>query len=208
MKVNKKSGHAKVDRLRQALANETAKIITTEGVKDFHRAKIKASERLGNSQYGSLPSNFEIEQAINSFQNTFLPEYKENITAQRRAALEVMQWLQLYRPFLAGSVLEGTSGVSHPISIHVASDTVESVVKAINYKNIKVESTERRLKLNNEFVNVPTISFEFQNFEVDVLVFTLRQQFQQPKSKSQNRSMQRVNIKGLQDLLHSNDTQD
>ena len=208
MKANKKSGHAKVDRLRRALADETAKIITTEGVKDFHRAKIKASERLGNSQHGSLPSNFEIEQAINSFQKTFLPEYKEIITAQRQAALEVMQWLQPYRPFLAGSVLEGTLGVCHPISIHVASDTVENVVEAINYKNIKVESTERRLKLNNEFVYVPTISFEFQSFEVDVLVFSLRQQFQQPKSKSQNRSMQRMNIKGLQELLQTNDTLD
>ena len=64
MKIDKKTKRFKVDRLRQALANETAKIITIEGVKDFHRAKIKASERLGNSQHGSLPSNFEIEQAI------------------------------------------------------------------------------------------------------------------------------------------------
>ena len=208
MKINKKSSYAKTDRLRQALAYETAKIITIEGIKDFHRAKIKASERLGNSQHGSLPSNFEIEQAIHSFQNTFLPEHINIITALRQAALEIMQWLQLYRPFLAGSVLEGTSGINHPISIHVSSDTVESIIDTISDKNIKIDISECRLKLNNEFVYLPTISFVYQNFEVEVLVFSLRQQYQHPKSKSQNRSMQRVNIKGLQDLLQTNDMPD
>ena len=208
MKINKKSGNAKVDRLRQVLADETAKIITIEGIKDFHRAKIKASERLGNSQHGSLPSNFEIKQAIHSFQNTFLPGYRNIIIAQRQAALEIMQLLHLYRPYLAGSVLEGISGINHPISIHVSCDTVESVIDTICNNNIEIETTECRLKLNNKFVYLPTISFVYKNFEVEVLVFSLRQQYQHPKSKSQNRSMQRVNIKGLQNLLRTNDMPD
>ncbi len=204
MKVDKKTNRFKVDRLRQALANETAKIITLEGVKDFHRAKIKASERLGNSQYGSLPSNFEIGQAITSFQNTFLPEFQEIITSQRHVALKVMQWLQSYTPFLVGSVLEGNSGVSNPVSLHVSSDTVECVIDTLQDKDVNIEITQRRLKLNNDFVFIPTINFEYQNFEIEVLVFSLRQQHQHPKSKSQNGGMKRINIKGLEQLLAEN----
>ncbi len=207
MKSDKKSIYPKVDRLRCALADETAKIIMLEGIKDFRRAKLKASERLGNSNFGSLPSNIEIEQAISSFQNTFLPEHKEIVFTQRKIALEIMQFLQSYSPFLVGPVLEGTSGVNSPISVHVSSDTVENVIDQIKAKGLSVDIAERRLKLNNQLIHVPTICFEYQNFEVEVLVFSLRQQHQLPKSKSQNRSMQRVNIKGLQEMLQTNGMQ-
>ncbi len=207
MKNDKKSIYPKVDKLRCALADETAKIIMLEGIKDFRRAKLKASERLGNSNFGSLPSNIEIEEAINSFQNTFLPDHKEIVFSQRQVALEIMQFLQDYSPFLVGSVLEGTSGVNSPISIHVSSDTVENVINQIKAKSLRIDIAERRLKLNNQLIFVPTICFEYQNFEIEVLIFSLRQQHQLPKSKSRNRSMQRMNIKGLQEMLQTNGMQ-
>ncbi len=191
----------KSDRLRQALAQETAKIITVEGVRDFHRAKLKASERLGNSQHGSLPSNFEIEQAILSFQKTFVPDYEQSVLAEQQVALTIMQWLQKYSPLLAGTVPGGAIGVNSPISIHIACDTVEDVVEVLQEKNLQLKLVDRRLKLNNEFVLLPTINFEYQNYEVDIVVFNLRQQHQQPKSKSQNRSMQRISLQTLNELL-------
>ncbi len=197
----KNSERSKTDRLRQALAHETAKLIVAEGVRDFHRAKLKASERLGNSQHGSLPSNFEIEQAITSFQKTFIPDHQQKLTAERCVALIIMGWLQDYAPFLVGPVLEGTAGINTPISIHVSCDSVEDIIGVLQNKNIELKFAERRLKLNNEFVFLPTISFEYQDHEIDVLVFSLRQQHQLPKSKSQNRSMQRINLKGLKELL-------
>jgi hypothetical protein len=199
--VQKNSERKKTDRLRQALANETAKIITLEGVRDYHRAKMKASERLGNSQHGSLPSNFEIEQAIISFQNTFIPDHQEKLTQQRHTALQVMRWLHYYTPYLVGNLVEGTVGINAAISIHVFSDSVEQVIEELQNKHLKLKSTQQRLKLNNGYIFLPTISFEYQDFEIEVLVFTLRQQHQHPKSKSQNRSMQRLNIKGLNELL-------
>ena len=61
----------KYDRFRDKMAQEAAKIIATEGVRDYKLAKRKASERLGNFNHGSLPSNIEIERAIISYHNTF-----------------------------------------------------------------------------------------------------------------------------------------
>lgn len=200
---HKKSKRPKFDKLRQALANETAKIITLEGLHDYQRAKIKASERLGNSQHGSLPSNFEIEQAIGSFQQTFVPNHTELIQAQREVALTIMQWFAKNSPYLTGPVADGVVGVNNIISIQLSSDTLESVVKELTDRNIKTDSHQRRLKLNNEFVHMPTICFEFQEFEIEVIVFSLRQQFQIPKSKSQNRSMRRVSTKRLQEMITS-----
>ncbi len=191
----------KSDHLRQALAHETAKIIAAEGVRDFHRAKLKASERLGNSQHGSLPSNFEIEQAITSFQKTFIPNQADKLLVERRIALTIMQWLQEYSPLLVGSVLEATTGVNTPISIHVACDTVERILVEFDDKKITVKLLERRLKINNNFVFLPAISFEYRDNEIEVIVFNFRQQHQPPKSKTQNRSMQRINLKTLTELL-------
>jgi len=197
----KNSERSKTDRLRQALAHETAKIIVAEGVRDFHRAKLKASERLGNSQHGSLPSNFEIEQAITSFQKTFILDHQQKLKTERRVALSIMLWLQEYAPFLVGPVLEGTAGINSPISIHVSCDSVEDIIGILQNKKIELKFAERRLKLNNEYVFLPTLSFEHQDHEIEVLVLNLRQQHQQPKSKSQHRSMQRINLKGLKELL-------
>jgi hypothetical protein len=198
----------KPDQLRQSLAHETAKIISQEGIRDFHRAKLKASERLGNSQHGSLPSNFEIEQAINAFQKTFAPGQEQKLLIERKIALVVMGWLQDYCPYLVGRVLDGTAGVNAPISIHVACDTVEKIIAVIEAKKIKQKLAERRLKINNEFIFLPTVSFEYENNEIEVLVFDLRQQHQHPKSKIQNRSMQRINIKALAELINNSCSSD
>jgi len=189
------------DRLRQALAQETAKIIVSEGVRDFHRAKLKASDRLGNTQHGSLPSNLEIESAISAYKNTFIPDSDLKTTTQRQIALDIMGWLQAFSPLLSGPVLEGTAGVNTPISIHVSAETVENIVGVLHECGVKTKLAQRRLKLNNNFVFLPTANFEYRNYEIDVLVFNLRQQHQHPKSKSQNRSMQRINLKSLKQLL-------
>ncbi|MGH1537845.1 MAG: hypothetical protein ACRBDX_07340 [Gammaproteobacteria bacterium] len=202
--MTRKKPDRRSDKLRYALAHETAKIITVEGVRDFHRAKLKASERLGNSQHGSLPSNFEIEQALSSFQKTFIPDYEQVLLVERQIALTIMQWLQNYSPFLVGSISGCAVGVNAPISIHISCETVESVVEVLEDKSMQLNSVERRLKLNNEFVLLPTINFEYKNFEIDVVVFNQRQQHQQPKSKIQNRSMPRINIKALKELLEIN----
>lgn len=199
--TNKHSERSKSDRLRHALANEAAKIITVEGVRDFHRAKLKASERLGNSEHGSLPSNFEIEQAITLFQKTFVTNYDQKLLVELQIALTIMTWLQDYAPYLVGSVFESSADLHSPITIHVSCDTVESVTNDFQDKSVEFKLLERRLKLNNDFVFLPTINFEFQNYEIEVLVFSLRQQHQKPKSKSQNRSMHRINLKGLKELL-------
>ena len=135
------------------------------------------------------------------FKKPLFSTISQKLTAQRQVALIIMQWVQDCSPFLVGPVLEGKAGVNTPISIHVSCETVENVIDCLQNKNIGLQFAERRLKLNNDYVFLPTINFEYQDFEIEVLVFSLRQQHQQPKSKIQNRSMQRINIKGLKELL-------
>ncbi len=197
------------DRLRKALAQEAAKIIATEGVRDYQQAKRKACERIGNSHHGSLPSNFEIERAVCSFQQTFLLDHEAILAMQRRTALNVMRKLCEYSPYLTGPVLEGTANSSSVISIHVSSDAVEEVVDVLQQDVLDLKIEERRLKLGKEATYLPTLVFFYQESEIAVTVFSLRQQHQIPKSKIKNRSLERTNLKGLEKLLRQvNETRD
>ncbi len=191
----------KHDRLREVLAQEAAKIIATEGIRDYQHAKRKACERIGNSHYGSLPSNFEIERAISSFHNTFLLNHDAILRELRSIALTIMHWLTEFSPYLVGPVLDGTANASTPISIHVYCDAIEEVVEVLQQQDIDSRVEERRFKLSNNFIYLPTLIFCYQDCDLAVTIFTLRQQHQHPKSKSQNRSMQRMCIKALTNLI-------
>ena len=60
------------DRHRILLAQEAARIMADEGVRDFRLAKRKAAERLGLPVNGTLmPRNTEIEQALIDHQRLF-----------------------------------------------------------------------------------------------------------------------------------------
>ena len=194
----------KNDRLREALAQEAAKIIATEGVRDYQQAKRKACERLGNSNHGSLPSNFEIERAVSSFQNTFLLNHDVILSELRKIALIVMHWLRDYSPYLVGSVLEGSASANTPISIHVSSDVIEEVLNVLKDYDVDTKIEEQRIKLGKESILLPTILFCYEHCEVVVTVFTLRQQHQLPKSKTTNRGIQRANIKNVEKLINQN----
>ena len=115
-----------------------------------------------------------------------------------------MNWLKEFSPFLVGPVLEGTVNSHTPISIHVSCDAVEEVVEVLQLQKIDFRVEERRFKLGKEFTYVPTLLFFFQQCEIAVTIFNLRQQHQIPKSKIQNRNMQRMNIKSLENLLNQN----
>ncbi len=185
------------DRLRDRLALEAAKIIATEGVRDYKTAKRKASERLGNSYYGSLPSNIEIERAIFSYHNTYTLNHDLLLTELRSVALIVMQWLEQYSPYLVGPVLEGTANQTSPITIHISSDMLESIIDVLQQQEFNPAMDECRLIINGETAYIPTLKFNFEACEIEVIVFNLRQQFQNPKSRSRNKSMRKISYKSL-----------
>jgi hypothetical protein len=52
--------HARVEQQRLGVANEAARIMREEGVRDYLLAKRKAAQRLGITDRGALPGNDEI----------------------------------------------------------------------------------------------------------------------------------------------------
>src|SRR5260221_6241596 len=96
--------------LRNALAQEAARLMADHGIEDSLQAKRKAADRLGVSDVAVLPKNIEIEAALRAHQRLFgRDSHDHTLREQRRIALDTMRMRDEFQPRLVGSVLTGTA---------------------------------------------------------------------------------------------------
>src|SRR5689334_9467185 len=92
--------------LLDQVADEAARVMAEQGIRDFALAKRKAAERLGLGARGALPSNAQVQERLMARQRLFEPEVHEaRIAKLRRVAADVMGSLEEFRPRLVGAVL-------------------------------------------------------------------------------------------------------
>jgi len=102
---------------RHSVAQEAARIIVNQGIRDYRIAKQKAAERLGVNARGSLPGNAEIEAAVADHLQIFGGESHEGLLRlMRTAALSAMELLVNFSPRLVGPVLTGTADENSAIN--------------------------------------------------------------------------------------------
>ena len=134
--------------LRVVIAQEAARSIAEEGVRDYQLAKRKAAARLGvRDLHGNLPSNSEIEAALEERQRLFGGSaHGASLAMLRRAALEAMRLFEAFEPRLVGPVLAGTATAHDAVQLHLFCDTPERVSIMLLELGIPHEELERRLK--------------------------------------------------------------
>ena len=192
------------DRARQVVAQEAARIIVEQGIEDFRVAKVKAAERLGMSDSGSLPRNAEIEAAVAEHLKLFGREsHIDWLRLTRKAALAVMEMLAPFRPRLVGPVLHGTAATNASINLHLFADQSELVALKLRQQKIPFKPYERRLKCRpNKAETFGGYRFTYDDSPVEATVFPLKGIRQAPISPIDGRPMQRVDVDALQDLLN------
>jgi hypothetical protein len=192
------------DRLRNMISQECAKIIAEDGIKDFAKAKRKAVSRLGISHRALLPSNSEIEQAIIEYQRLFMPnQHLHHLLKLRKAAIQAMQLLASFEPRLVGPVLHGTASLHSEINLHVFADTPEEVMFFLMERNIPFNSSQRRLRFNNNnYTEIPVLNFNAGEAVIDLAVFNERSERESPRSPIDGRSMRRADVSEIEDLLN------
>jgi hypothetical protein len=192
-------------RTRNLIAQECARIMVSEGVRDFRLAKRKAVARLGFSERVVLPGNAEIEQAILDYQRLFkAAEQPLQLRILREAAVEAMRFLARFRPRLVGSVLAGTAGPHADVNLHLFADTTEEVALFLMEHAIPFETSERRVRLGHgEYVPVPVFGFGAGGVNVDLTVFDLPAEREAPRSPIDGRPMHRAGLAEVQALLET-----
>ena len=123
--------HAHVSRsggLRREIAALAARMMAEDGISDFGFAKRKAAKQLGATDADSLPNNTEIEAELRAWQALYQDdEQAERLFEMRSAAVDVMQMLETFRPYLTGGALDGTAGRYSELEIEIFPDSTKDV---------------------------------------------------------------------------------
>lgn len=191
------------DRTRQVLAQEAARIIVNQGVRDYRVAKHKAAERLGVSARGALPGNPEIEAAVAEHLQLFGgDDHADRLQLMRVAALSAMKLLAEFTPRLVGPVLSGTADENSAVNLHVFSDSPEAIALELGQIGVSYRAYERRLKSRrDQFETYSGFEFHHNHNVIQATVFPIDGIRQAPMSPVTGKPMKRVDVDAVQALL-------
>lgn len=190
------------ERARRMVAQEAARIIINQGVRDYRAAKLKAAERLGLNTRGSLPGNPEIERAIEEHHQLFGGDsHIDLMHSMRASALSAMNLLAPFTPRLVGPVLAGTADENSAVNLHVFTDSPELVAAELDSLEIQYRPYERRLKSrHNQSDTYAGFEFEHAAAAVQATVFPVDGIRQAPLSPIDGRPMERADLNRVRDL--------
>jgi len=191
------------DRARRLLAQEAARIIVEQGIEDYRVAKIKAAERLGMSERGSLPGNAEIEKAVCEHLQLFGREsHVDLLRVLRRAALSAMEMLAPFSPRLVGPVLHGTASANSAVNLHVFADNAEMVAVQLQENSVQYRPFERRLKSRRDRAETfAAFRFTQGDSDIEATVFPVDGVRQAPISPVDGKPMRRADVNAILKLL-------
>ena len=130
---------------RRSVASLAARMMAEDGIVDYGFAKRKAAKTLGVGDGETLPTNDEIEAELRTYQSLFQEdEQPERLRELRGTALEIMQLLADFHPYLTGAVLDGTAGRYSGVEIDLYADSTKDVEISLLSRDISYESSEPR----------------------------------------------------------------
>ena len=133
--------------MRDEIAVAAARMIAEEGL-DYATAKRKAARQLfGDARPGYLwlPDNDQIEAEIRAWQAIFHGESQPVVLRRlREIALDWMQRLNAFRPYLTGAVLNGTASEHSDIHLQVFCDNPKEVAIYLLNAHVQYDVSETR----------------------------------------------------------------
>ncbi len=201
--------HARAQGIRQQqrrrIALEAARLISEHGLRDYHRAKLRAAERLGIRDDQALPRNDEVEQALREHQRLFQADSQPAALLSRRlAARDAMRFLQCFEPRLVGPVLEGTADQHSAVCLHVFSDTPGAIEHYLKDHGIRCDVRERRLRIDREReCTFEVLLFAADGIAFDLTVLPVDGLRQAPPDRSGQRTIRRASLNALEEMLRT-----
>jgi len=189
--------------IRREVAAEAARIMATEGQRNYRSAKQKAALRIGVSSRLALPSNKEVEQALREYQGCYGGEqHHRNLEKLRETALKVMRVLDPYRPRLVGPVLEGTADRHSRVSLHLFNDPPDAVVMHLSEKGLNFRQEQRKIRWHDGgHRNIPLLVTDADGVVVELALFSSIDLRQSPPSPVDGRPQRRAPLAEVECLL-------
>jgi hypothetical protein len=190
------------EQLRMRIAQEAARVLASEGGRDYLAAKRKAAMRLGIDPQAGMPTNREVEQELIMHQRLFEGEGHEQVLSRlRAAAVESMRMLDRFQPRLAGSVLRGTAASHSDVNLHLFADSPKDVALFLIERQIPFESGDKRFRFGKDVSYFPVIRLMAGEIPFELAIFPLEGIRQAPLSTVDGKPMQRASLKRLEELV-------
>jgi len=162
--------------LRTAIAAAAARLVAQDGA-DYGSAKRKAArqilgERQANELQNFLPDNAQIEEEVRLYHALFKADTQPaRLYRLRTLALQVMEQLEQYNPYLTGAVLNGTAGEHNDIHLQLFADSAKEVQIFLLNKNLQIEISQSPHFRGPRYEPVETVSFMWQNEGVHIELY-------------------------------------
>lgn len=156
--------------LRAEIAALAARMIAEDGA-DYGSAKRRAAKQLlGNQKIKGdiLPDNSQVETEVREYNALFFGDSQpQRLLNLRLLAIELMQRLERFNPYLVGAVLNGTASKHSDIHLHLFTDNSKEVAIFLLNIDIQYEVSE---SMNKRREAMETLSFMVQNEGVHLLI--------------------------------------
>ena len=181
--------------MRARIAAAAARIMAEDGIDDFALAKRKAARQLGAVDTEALPRNDEVEAELRAYRALYqADEHPERIEELRRLALEVMQALAQFNPYLTGPVLKGIAGPYAEIDLQLFPDSAKEVEIFLLERNIAFTTQEGRRYSGDRARAASLISLSWQGVPVRLAVLDPRDERVALKTSPAGRVAERAGI--------------
>ena len=191
-----------VQLLRAEIAAAAARLIAEDGA-DYGTAKRKATRQiLGDQQPAAniLPDNAQIEAEVRVYQSLFHADTQPaRLFRLRTLAVDIMDKLAQFNPFLTGAVLGGTAGPHDDIHLQLFADSAKEVEIFLLNRNVQIDISESPHFKGPRYDPVETVSFLWQQEGVHAELYELDDL--RGAVKARGDKVQRADIAAVRALL-------
>jgi hypothetical protein len=195
--------------LRQQLAQEAARLMYEEEVKQYFTAKRLAAKRLlGHGGHHKLryrpqdlPSNSEIKDALLELVQFHEGDLsQQRLFAMRVIALETMRDLAPFQPRLIGSVSTGHVRHSSDIDLHVFTNSLEELEHYLHYLGWRFETKQVTIRVADQFKDYTHILYE-KVFPIELSVYSPEERRVTHRSSTDGNPIVRVKPSALEKMI-------
>jgi hypothetical protein len=180
-------------KIKLSVANLAAQLIMEEGIKDYLYAKKKAAKSLGINENANLPTNSQIDKAIDEFNKIFNPNIDIEFLQQfKTQALELMSIFKNFKPHLMNQLSQGIIPKFPEIKINLFADNLKDVDYVLlnselsyDFKEVKMNAKEGKHLVKS----IPTIYLENLSIPAEIKVYFENDFFDFKKNFLQNRGL-------------------
>ena len=173
---------------------------------DYGTAKRKAAKQiLGNEKVpsGVMPDNVEIENEVRLYNELcFSDTQLARLLYLRKLALQMMEELTQFNPYLINAVLQGTASEHSDIYLQLFSENTKDVEIFLLNKNVNFEVSETSHFNSHNIRPIEMLSFVWKNEGFHLALYELDDLRGAAKIKAGR--TERANIEGVRALINEN----